>query len=156
MQRSDNSNTKPFALVSQKTKTIAFASDKLNLLEISFRNNESVCLKTRLEGMLVFKYNKSDEPHFKTEAGESVIEFSGVTTDKRDDKSCAIVNIAINGYSPKHHHNDRTEIYYIIQGEAKLIVDDITYILKAGDTFAIDPKKNINYLTSAQQKDLYL
>jgi mannose-6-phosphate isomerase-like protein (cupin superfamily) len=38
-----------------------------------------------------------------------------------------------------HYHKKQTEVWYILQGEATWIVNDIEYKVKPGDSFIIEP-----------------
>lgn len=39
----------------------------------------------------------------------------------------------------RHHHKVMTEVFYMLEGELKLIFDDETIILKEGDTITVPP-----------------
>lgn len=42
-------------------------------------------------------------------------------------------------YLARHHHKIMTEVFYILEGEVKLIFDDETLICKPGDTITVPP-----------------
>ncbi|MEM6800497.1 MAG: cupin domain-containing protein [Bacteroidota bacterium] len=42
-------------------------------------------------------------------------------------------------YLGRHHHKIMTEVFYILEGEVKLIFDDETIVAKAGDTITVPP-----------------
>lgn len=42
-------------------------------------------------------------------------------------------------YLGRHHHKIMTEVFYILEGEVKLIFDDETIIAKPGDTITVPP-----------------
>ncbi len=46
----------------------------------------------------------------------------------------AICSIAPGDKTAYHKHVTEYEVYYLLEGDAKLIQDDVEYILKAGDT----------------------
>jgi hypothetical protein len=83
--------------------------------------------------------NESGKPKFDNATGESVTEFSGLASDQRSDRSWAIARYQEKGYSALHYHNEQTENYYVIAGQAKVIVDDQEYFLSPGETITIFP-----------------
>jgi len=42
-------------------------------------------------------------------------------------------------FLPRHHHKIMTEVFYILEGEVKLIFDDETITAKPGDTITVPP-----------------
>ncbi|WP_273445445.1 cupin domain-containing protein [Neolewinella agarilytica] len=42
-------------------------------------------------------------------------------------------------YLGRHHHKIMTEVFYILEGEVKLIFDDETIVAKPGDTVTVPP-----------------
>lgn len=42
-------------------------------------------------------------------------------------------------YLPRHHHKQMTEVFYLLEGEMTLILDDGTVTLRRGDTLTIPP-----------------
>lgn len=125
---------------SSSIKEIHFTSESSDLASIDFRTGGVVCLKMRDRKKLV--YSEQNKPRYKTEAtGEEVVEYSGVATDGKKEKSWAIVYFVEGGYSPNHYHDDRTETYFITDGEAKLVIDGKEFLLKAGDSMTITPKQ---------------
>ncbi|MBA2652990.1 MAG: cupin domain-containing protein [Tatlockia sp.] len=105
---------------------------------IDFRTDGLVCFKM-VDGQKLV-YSEENKPRFKTEeTGEEVVEYSGAATDGNMDRSFAIAYFKQGAYSPNHHHNERTEIYFITAGEAKLIIDGEKHQLKAGDSITIKP-----------------
>ena len=42
-------------------------------------------------------------------------------------------------YLGRHHHKIMTEVFYILEGEVKLIFDDETVVGKPGDTITVPP-----------------
>ena len=42
-------------------------------------------------------------------------------------------------YLGRHHHKVMTEVFYILEGEVKLIFDDETIVAKPGDTITVPP-----------------
>lgn len=38
-----------------------------------------------------------------------------------------------------HHHNEQTEIFYILEGECLIFINDQEFLAKPGDAFVCDP-----------------
>ncbi len=124
---------------SSSIKKIHFNKSE-GLSSIDFRTDGLVCFKMVDGQKLIF--SEENKPRFKTETtGEEVVEYSGAATDGNKDQSWAIAYFKQDGYSPNHHHNDRTEIYFITAGKAKLVIDGKKYQLTAGDSITIRPKQ---------------
>ena len=47
--------------------------------------------------------------------------------------------MAVIERSPRHHHDQMTEVYRLVRGTLTLFVDQETHQLAAGDEFRIDP-----------------
>lgn len=53
--------------------------------------------------------------------------------------SCAVMQP--NSSSRKHYHPENEETYYILKGKAKLIIDEKTYHVNAGDAILLEPSE---------------
>jgi mannose-6-phosphate isomerase-like protein (cupin superfamily) len=87
---------------------------------------------------------------------ESVVEYSGLATDGRKDRSWAIARIGAQGSTPAHHHNDRAEVYYITSGEGVIYVGNEKHSVKAGDYLVIPPGKTHQAENASATKELEL
>lgn len=117
-------------------KTLLFS----NGTKIVFENQDAIKLTEDSESLIL---DDTDKPHFVNEAtGETVIEYTGLATDKRADRSWAHAIFKKDGGSPKHYHNEREEFYYIISGQAKIVIDDVVSILSKGEFVHIQPKQH--------------
>lgn len=81
--------------------------------------------------------NDKDKPVFTNDNGEAVVEYSGIPTDKRTDRSWAKATFAPNGASTPHYHKKGVEDYYITKGEALVTLDGVEHRLKAGDHITV-------------------
>ena len=53
-----------------------------------------------------------------------------------------------------HKHPDLEEVYYVLSGRGKMKVEDQTYDIRKGDTFAIEPKYAPHKAINPYKKDL--
>ena len=85
--------------------------------------------------------NKSQIDPIKAQHGEIVYELIG-RADKHggaDGHSLAYVNLPPGKASLAHHHKRSEESYYILSGEARLVVDGHSYPMSTDDTCLILP-----------------
>ena len=122
------------------SKVISYQSkskeSKLDYIEYKPDGN-TICLKA-LDGQIK-SFTKEGKPHFIPNTGEDVVEVSGNATDGKQDISWAIATFEVGGHSTRHHHNKRTEVYYITLGKANVVVDGKEHILSEGDVITILP-----------------
>jgi len=81
-----------------------------------------------------FANKKTSGKPFVSSTGERIFELAG-----SENLSGALVEVDPGGNSPKHVHHELTEIYFILAGEMRLVVDDEEYHLKPDDMFLIEP-----------------
>lgn len=74
---------------------------------------------------------------FQNDRGESVIEYTGLSSDGNTNRSYAKAMYEPGGSSVMHYHNAHTENYYIIEGVAKVMLDGIAHELQVGDCLRI-------------------
>lgn len=84
-----------------------------------------------------FTFDEKDKPVFHNTSGESVVEYTGLATDGNKKRSWAKAIYQPNGCSKLHYHNERTENYYIVNGRAKVTLNNVVYELSTGDIIAI-------------------
>lgn len=106
---------------------------------ITFGDNKGFTLHT--EGHS-FSYTTQDKYVFENGHGEKVIEVSGLITDKREDRSWALATFDKGSFSSNHFHKDRTEIYYVTSGIARVIIDGIEHSVKEGESINIQPNQH--------------
>ena len=81
-------------------------------------------------------------PAFESDHGETVWELIGnVASNTKAEHSLAICQIAPGKASRKHYHPICEESYYLLSGEAKMVIDDKEENLKAGMSVLISPKQ---------------
>jgi quercetin dioxygenase-like cupin family protein len=118
-----------------KNAKISFdAAPGSELQSVQYNASEDLQLKTK-EGK-VLSFSTVDKPHFKA-TGEDVVEVSGLATDKNPDISWAIVTFDPAGASSRHHHNERTEVYYVTHGQLEVELNDVKYSLSEGKAITI-------------------
>ncbi len=102
------------------------------------------------------EFDIKDKPVFVSETGETVIEYSGLASDKNAERTWAIASYRANGYSPLHYHRERTEIYYIISGSAKVIIDGHENFLSLGENIQIFPGQTHQVHNASSEGELKL
>lgn len=112
---------------------------------ITIRINNSVLL-----------YDEKNKPVFDSTTGETVIEYTGLATDKNPACSWAKATYRPNGSSPAHHHKNNTEDYYIVSGQATVIIDNVSRILGPGEHIRIEPKQIHQVINESSDKELIL
>ena len=134
----------------QSKETLSFTEGSEEVLII--KSNEVVCIN---ENGNTLEFSDEDKPHFdNADTGESVIEYTGMDTDGRTDRSWSkAIFTNKNGGSPLHYHNERTEIYYIIQGDGMIVIDKVEHKLGKGEKIMINPgeKHQVVNLSSKQE-----
>lgn len=70
---------------------------------------------------------------FQNDRGESVIEYTGLSSDGHASRSYAKAMYEPGGSSVMHYHDEHTENYYIIEGVAKVMLDGVALELQMGD-----------------------
>lgn len=95
---------------------------------------------------------------FNSGTGETVIEYSGIATDKNEKRSWAKVIFAPDGRSLQHHHSKLVEDYYIIFAKEKLsvFIDNVEHFLSAGDHIQILPGQKHRVVNRSQQNECSL
>ncbi len=107
----------------------------------SIRMNDDNTVSIYDEGITLI-FDEKDKPRFvNAKTGETVTEYSGLATDKNNVRSWAIAYVKASGTSNKHYHNERKEIYYIVSGIAKIVIDTEESILSPGECIEIHPKQ---------------
>lgn len=114
-----------------------------------YPDNHNLIVK---DGDEVLTLNAEEKPHFKTDTGEDVVEYTGLATDQNADRSWARAEFAPGGYSPGHLHKERTEDYYVIEGQAKVIIDGVVHELSVADHIKIKPNQ-VHQVVNASEKD---
>lgn len=94
-----------------------------------------------LDGLETLNFDELNKPVFTNKLGESVLEYSGLASDKNPNRSWAKATLLGNGTSPAHHHNIGTEDYYVTTPNATLrvTIDNKQHTLVTGDHIRITP-----------------
>lgn len=73
--------------------------------------------------------------------GEKIFELigKGGGVANAEQHSLALIELPQGGCSDKHFHRVLEESYYILSGEAKLVVNGDAFVLKAGDACLLSP-----------------
>jgi mannose-6-phosphate isomerase-like protein (cupin superfamily) len=127
-----------------------------NKLKISSKNNAVVLEWTggkRAGERLQFDHASGAK--FASDTGEMITEYSGVATDKREDRSWARALFKPAGHSSRHHHTKGVETYYIVNGSLKIEIDGSTRTYHAGEKVKI-PAGKIHQVTNPTKSDAAL
>lgn len=82
---------------------------------------------------------KDDVPAYASPHGEVVHELIGHTGGGSERHSVAQITLHSGKASRKHYHPEAEESYYILAGQGRVVMDDETRDLKAGDALLIPP-----------------
>ena len=74
-----------------------------------------------------------------SERGETVRELASPSIASLCRHSVAEVTIAPGGCSARHYHRQAEEVYYILQGQGQMVIDDEIRLVEPGDTVIIPP-----------------
>ncbi|MCR4407096.1 MAG: cupin domain-containing protein [Anaerolineae bacterium] len=74
-----------------------------------------------------------------SERGENVRELASPSIASLRRHSLAEVTIVPGGCSARHYHRQAEEVYYILQGQGQMIIDDEVRPVGPGDTIIIPP-----------------
>lgn len=127
---------------------------KLTIEDVSIvMDSDKITVSTSDETVIQNIHNKQV---FSNDSGESVIELSGLASeDIRSDRSWAFAFYEQDGRSQPHYHSNRTENYYVLQGTAHVVVDDVNHDLQAGTAITIFPGQ-IHQVASIGEKPLQM
>ncbi len=114
--------------------------------EVTIEYNNDYCVSNNQ------KESASDDT-----TGETVIEYSGLASKDEDPKrSWAIASFSPNASSPLHYHKVGTEDYYIIKGNAIVIVDGNKKFLSPGDHLQILPGHEHQVFNPSNEDELLI
>jgi mannose-6-phosphate isomerase-like protein (cupin superfamily) len=111
--------------------------------KLIFKDNTAIIfgtegeLKLNIEGQLS-SYTTKDKHVFTNDQGEKVVEVTGAATDGRFDRSWALATFDKGSASTNHFHKERTEIYYVTYGIARVVLDGVEHIVKEGEAIEIN------------------
>lgn len=131
----------------KRPKTIAYKDGCLvevitdTSLRVKFQNKE-------------FVLSEDNKMIFSLDTGETVTEYYGLTIDKNAKQSFAKAHFKPKGFSPLHHHQQMTEDYYVLEGEAHIMIDGITHILTAGEHIQILPGQRHQVVNQSEEQVL--
>ena len=83
--------------------------------------------------------NRDEVPIIEGGPGEVILELAGLARTNAQRLSLAEVTIAPDGGAREHYHRQIEEVYYLLQGQARLTVGEKTHIVGPGDTIVIPP-----------------
>lgn len=70
--------------------------------------------------------------------------------------SLEYVEIPKNCSTRHHYHPDAEEVYYILNGRAKVVVNKIEYIVGPGDAVFIEPSEEHQLFTEGKEKLVFV
>ncbi len=137
-----------FTLFSKAKKIVSFGDGTA----IIFGDDKEFKFKTENQ---LLSYTTQDKYVFENDHGEKVIEFSGLASaDKREDQSWALATFDKGSFSSNHFHKERTEIYYVTSGVAKVILDGVEHIVKEGESIDINPNQHHQVFNASDEAGL--
>lgn len=83
--------------------------------------------------------NEKSVPTIDAYAGVKIHELIGARNNSSQQQSIAVIDLAPQSKSFKHYHPVVEESYYILNGEAVVLIDDEEHIMQAGDCVCILP-----------------
>jgi mannose-6-phosphate isomerase-like protein (cupin superfamily) len=89
--------------------------------------------------MMPFKLPLASVEPIQSNHGEAVRELVGPSTNASYDYSMAVVEMAQNSGSQPHYHPEVEEVYFILQGTARMYLGDEHCQLNTGDTVVVKP-----------------
>lgn len=133
--------------------TFTFSQASLNFQDGCKITKSANAIKIEVGGNSL-TFSEENKPKFSNGKGESVIEYSGLATDGKKDCSWALATFEKGGCATAHYHNERTEQYYVLSGQAKVMVDGKEHIMKAGDNLEILPGQKHQVINTSTSEPL--
>jgi len=100
---------------------------------------------------------KDDLKPFDSEHGETVREFFGKAVGPDGvQHSLAHIVIAPGKASLKHHHPIAEESYYILSGQARMVIDGEECAMKASDGVVILPKREHQIFNDGEEDLVFI
>ena len=78
---------------------------------------------------------------FITKDGSQIRELLAYRNSVISNQSLAEATVSPNGSTDEHYHANTEEIYFILEGEGRMRVEDKTQNVRVGDAIAIPPGK---------------
>ncbi|MCH9769748.1 MAG: cupin domain-containing protein [Gammaproteobacteria bacterium] len=89
----------------------------------------------------MFISNKDQADVFDEGHGELIYPILDAAHGNAKNYSVAHIELLAGKQSKKHYHPKFEESYYILLGQARMVVDEIEKIVKPGDIVVIEPKQ---------------
>lgn len=102
------------------------------------------------------EFNKINKPSFDNGAGETVVEYTGLSVDGNQMQSWANASYNPEACSQLHYHQQRTEDYYIISGHATVMLDGEEHHLSPGKHIRILPQQQHQVINESKHEKLNL
>ncbi len=94
---------------------------------------------------------------FDTGHGERVFELVGhVASAPTPQHSVALIEIEPGKSSQRYHHPEAEESYFVLEGEARMVVGEESRVLKPGDCVLISPRESHQIFNDHQEPLKYL
>jgi len=90
------------------------------------------------------------------EAGEKVVELTGLATDKNPHRSWALAFFVPKGQSSNHYHDDHVEEYHVLSGNGTLILDGQEIALSPGVNVTIEKGNNHQVFNTSDTETLVM
>lgn len=99
--------------------------------------------------------NKNNCEPFVGPMSEKIFELITSSTSNSEEVSVAYLELPAKASMPKHYHPETTEIYYVLEGSAQLLVHEEIREININDIIRIE-KRAIHQLVNHTDKALHL
>lgn len=102
--------------------------------------------------MYIIKKEEIVKP-FKTPSGECIYEMIGRQENQGGTSKHSIAHVVIppNCSSQLHYHPEAEESYYILKGQAKMVIDNDENLVRTGDVIFIKPLQKHQIFTDGDE-----
>jgi mannose-6-phosphate isomerase-like protein (cupin superfamily) len=115
--------------------------------------DNKISIKRNIESL---EFNEINKPQFDNGHGETVVEYTGLCADGKQKESWGKASYNPESFSQLHYHQERTEDYYIVSGNATVIIDSQEHHLTAGSHIRINPMQQHQVINASKQENLQL
>lgn len=98
--------------------------------------------------------NKKSASAFAAPHGETLYEL--LTSQQSDKHSVALVELQPKKASLKHYHPEMEETYYLLSGQARMVINDEEKLVQAGDLIFVPKQATHQIFNESECKVTYL
>lgn len=104
-------------------------------IDLELLSKGKICIA--IPGGETLLFDEQSKPIFSNDRGETVVEYTGLSSDGNTERSFAKATYQADGSSQLHYHDEHAENYYIIEGQARVTLNGIVYDLRTGENIII-------------------